>query len=53
MSAEADNSVLPLTETQVYLLGHSKACAGYSFKKYGKTDFPEWIFCTQESDSIF
>lgn len=34
------------TETQIYLSGHSKACAGCCLKINGKTNFPEWIFHT-------
>lgn len=50
MSAEVDNLG---TETQVYLLGCSKTFPGYSLKTNGKTDFPGWIFCTQEPDIMF
>jgi len=48
MSEEAANSVLPFGDRNTNLpLGTvSKACAGCCLKTNGKTDFPEWIFCT-------
>lgn len=53
MSEEAANSVLPFGDRNPSLpLGTlSKARAGCCLKTNGKTDFLEWLFCTQEPDN--